>query len=162
MKNNINIAALKKALKKDDYIHYYEKDNNIMFWNSRGYFAIKISKNEFELVKEKLYSKLKKVNSMPAAVENALENIIDNEIINTNFIFNYKDDYLHIFKNSKNEFIPVNRKYIDILENVIVIKQRGKYAPVQFLCNNNTIVIIMPIKLDILQKEIDNIFKSEV
>lgn len=156
MKNNINITSLKKTIRKGDLIHYYISNNSVIFWNTRGCYAAKISISEFELIQVKLSNKLKQVNDIPVTISNAIANIVDNTIINSKFMYNWNNNQYTILKN-KRDFVPVDNKYLNIINDIndiSLIKQDNKYSPIQFI-NDHLIIIIMPCRL---QKLTDDIF----
>lgn len=156
-KDIMNFATMKKALNKSEYICYYQNNSNIYFWNNNGYFAGRMPEYAFAVLKTKLKAdQIILSDSIPEVVKNAFENS-ENEIVYTNFIFNDTNKNFAIFKNN-NDFIPVDMKYFNIIENAFLYRQRSKYSPIIAYYPGNIELIVMPCQNSKLTYKINNTF----
>lgn len=157
-----NTQAIKKSIKKSQ-LHYFNcADDNVIIWNTSGFYAIKTKKIIFETEIQTALP-TNEQTEIPACIKNIFVNVdweIVPEIRKTNILYQFPDDKItNIFYNAENDYITaVNTELLNIIKYIenYTIKQLDPKSAILFT-DNITNVVIMPIYNKYLK---DNIVKE--
>ena len=163
MKNVIfNIQAIKKSIKKSQLNYYNCADDNVIIWNSNGFYAIKTKKMIFA---EEIQTALPtfEQTELPQCIKNIVlsetwETVP--EIRRTNILYQFPDDKItNIFYNAENDYITaVNTELLNIIKYIenYTIKQPDPKSAI-LVTDDITNIVIMPMYNKYLK---DNIIKE--